>query len=178
MKQEDENKKADYAIWAVFVFTMVVLLWGTTACKKIQYIQGETIYKEVKVIEHDTTLVTEADTASINALMHCDSAYNVVLDELNAENGARIRAEAKLKTREVGQMKFTILEVECKEDSLEQVVHLKDSIIKEITERNIIELEKAKKENTQFAKFCIRYFWTTASIMVLLIALFVYRKLR
>lgn len=32
--------------------------------------------------------------------------------------------------------------------------------------------------NSRLAEFCIRYFWITASIFALLIALFVYRKLR
>lgn len=176
---ENENKRAENAIKLLAVLAVLCLLWGATACKKIQYVQGETIYKEVKVIEHDTTLVTKADTATINALLHCDSAFNVVLDELAAENGARLTAEAKLKrTTDSNGVKHTEITFECKEDSLEQVVHLKDSIIHEITERNIIELDKARKENTKFAKFCIRYFWTTAVALALLIAFFVYRKLR
>lgn len=176
---KDENKKAENAIKLLALLAVLFLMWGATACKKIQYIQGETVYKEVKVVVRDTSVVTQADTATINALLHCDSAYNVVLDELATENGARLMAEAKLKrTTDSNGVKHTEITFECKEDSLIQVIHLKDSIIQEITERNIIEKERVpKKENSPFARFCIIWFFVTVIWTVILIANKIYKFL-
>lgn len=130
-----------------------------------QYVAGETIYKEVRVIDHDTIITTEADSASVRALLHCDSAYNVVVDELAVANGARIKAEAKLAQKPSKQAELSI---DCKEDSLRNEIAWRDSTILSMTERTII-VEK-ERERSRYDKFTARGFWVLLSIFALALA--------
>lgn len=151
---------------AILTYLLIAIL--CTGCRP-QYVAGETIYKEVRVIDHDTVITTEADSASVRALLHCDSAYNVVVDELAVANGARIKAEAQLARKPTKQAEITF---DCKEDSLRNEIAWRDSTIVSMTERTIV-VEK-ERERSRYDKFTARGFWILLAINILVIAIRTY----
>lgn len=124
-------------IGLAFLMAMVILILVLTfaGCKCPEYVAGTETEKEVIVNVHDTTIITEPDSASIAALLHCDSAYNVVVEELSTLNGKRLQMALNAQKQGNGDV---VLHVDCKEDSLMQVIHWQDSIIKSHTTQNII----------------------------------------
>lgn len=165
MKHINETKFVALLIAAILT---IILLSIVTSCRP-QYVAGETIYKEVRVVDHDTIITTEADSASIRALLHCDSAYNVVIDELSVANGARIKAEAQLARKPAKQAELTF---DCKEDSLRNEIAWRDSTIVSMTERTIV-VEK-ERERTRYDKFTARGFWLLLALNILVIAIRAY----
>lgn len=88
--------------------------------------------REVLVRERDTVIRTEPDSAMLRAIIECDSNYNAVLRRLETRQGERIQVEAKQHTAPLSPTTRThplTLEVHCREDSLLQEIHLRDSII-------------------------------------------------
>lgn len=131
--------KAHHAIVFVIaaLFFMVLCLNG---CKCPEYITGENTERIVEVHHRDTTIITQADSASIVALFRCDSAYNVVVEELYTIQGERIATSAK--TSKKGNALQVV--VDCKEDSLMHEIHLRDSVIKCTTSQTIVKEVEVK----------------------------------
>jgi len=154
----------------IAIILSVILMFVCTGCKT-QYIQGETITKEVRIVERDTTIVTEADSAAINALLYCDSAYNVVLGDLEMSEGERINLEWRLGLMEKNGRSMAALNIGAKEDATENNVKLHDKETNQVIERNIIEYR-----NSSFARFCIGYFWCSLAAIVLAIGAWAFRK--
>ena len=154
-KYWDTAKKNRLAteIFAAFVvgFALLLLVGGLVGCKT-QYVEGVTSERIVEVHHHDTTIVTEADSASAMALLECDSAYNVVLRELTIEKGKRIVPSVKTE-RFAGDInvgsKMQLL-FDCKEDSLENIIAWQDSVISTKTTQTIVKVEKQK----DFVYYC------------------------
>lgn len=122
----------------------------------------ETIEKEkiVEVYTRDTIIVTNADSASIHALLKCDSAYNVVVGELTTMQGERIKASSNVQK----QGKDLLLSLDCKEDSLVSEVQLRDSVIRELEKNTkVIQVEVIPK----FYKNCTWGFWILVVLIVL-----------
>ncbi len=129
------------ALTALAVVSMFLLLGG---CKS-QYVAGVETERIVEVHHHDTTIVTESDSASAIALLECDSAYNVVLRELSIEQGKRIVPSVKTFAHLINETSKTMqINFDCKEDSLEHIIAWQDSIIRNTTTQTIVKVEKQK----------------------------------
>jgi phosphotransferase system HPr-like phosphotransfer protein len=106
----------------ILFILVAALIVGCKTCEPIvQTVEKERI---VEVRTHDTTIVTEADSASVIALLECDSAYNVVLRELTIEQGKRIVQSVKTE-RVAGDINVgskMLLDFDCKEDSLLNII--------------------------------------------------------
>ena len=145
-----EDTKCDLAILAL-VAICITLLFIMSACRTTE---GVTTTREVRVIERDTCIVTRADSATATALLHCDSAYNVVVDALTIAEGKNIGLEARLS--QIGTNIHPRAKMAVK--ALKTI----DTIYVPI--RNTYESESTAKteivyRNTGFAKFCITLFW-------------------
>ena len=96
MTQEEYKKAVRRSAWFSYLVlaAMVAATLFCHGCKCQPVI--ETIEKEriVEVHTRDTAIVTQADSASLRALLRCDSAYNVVLYDLVCLQGERIDATA------------------------------------------------------------------------------------
>lgn len=134
------------------------LFFGCKTCQPIM----QTIEKEkiVEVHTRDTAIITKADSASIHALLKCDSAYNVVVGELTTMQGERIKTSSNVQK----QGKDILLSLDCKEDSLVNEVQLRDSIIRELEKNTkVIQVEIIPK----FYKNCTCGFWILVVLIVL-----------
>lgn len=143
--------------------TCIVLLLCACfgGCRCPECVTTTEVEKVVKVVERDTTIVTKADSASVSALLKCDSAYNVVLFELVSIQGERIKAQANTKK----QGKDLALTLNCKEDSLLTEIQLRDSIIATTTTNTKIIREKYVPG---YYKFVSWGFWILLAILILL----------
>ncbi len=138
-------------IVAVVLTVLCCIFFG--GCKS-QYIAGQETERIVEVHHHDTTIITEADSASAMALLECDSAYNVVLRELTIEQGRRIVPSVTTKNTTKNTTKGTTnglqIDFDCKEDSLLNIIAWQDSIIRNNTTKTIVKVEKQK----DFVYYC------------------------
>ena len=166
--------KAQNIIQAIVAAICVAMLvWMLQACRTPQPIV-QTEVKEVLVERTITdTIVTIApDSASIKALLECDSAGNVLIKELEEVQGKNVSLALALKN---AKGKPATLSVDCKQDSLEKVIALKDETIKELSNNKQTETIEVKyiPEAVKWlawigAAFCVLY--------LVKIALWVYRK--
>lgn len=132
-----------------------------SGCKTCQPIV-ETIEKEkiVEVRTRDTAIVTKADSASIHALLHCDSAYNVVVDELSVLQGWYINANAHTHQTSEG----LVIDMDCKTDSLINEIQMRDSIIHEMENHTSVQQVEVVKP---FYRGCTIALWVLVALMVI-----------
>ena len=157
-------------IIVVVLTTMALIVFG---CRTPQLIV-QTEVKEVLVERTITdTIVTIApDSASIKALLECDSAGNVLIKELEEVQGKNVSLALALKNL---KGKPATLSVDCKQDSLEKVIALKDETIKELSNNKQTETIEVK----YIPAFVKVFAWIGggACLLVLIaIVLWVYRK--
>lgn len=160
MKLSEDNK-CDLAI-LVLVAICITLLFLMSACRTTE---GVTTTREVRIVERDTAYITKADSATATALLHCDSAYNVVVDALTIAEGKNIGLEARLS--QIGTNIHPRAEMAVKATKTTDTIY--------IPIRNTYESESTEKtevvyRNTGFAKFCIGLFWTAIAAAVVYIA--------
>ena len=161
-----EDTKCDIAI-LVLVAICITLLFIMSACRATE---GVTTTREVRIVERDTCIVMKADSATATALIHCDSAYNVVVDALTIAEGKNIGLEARLS--QIGTNIHPRAEMAVK------ALKSTDTIYVPI--RNTYESESTAKtevvyRNTGFAKFCITLFWLQIATAVVYIAIRIIR---
>jgi hypothetical protein len=149
-----------------------MLVWMLQACRTPQPIV-QTDVKEV-VIEREVrdTIVTIAhDSASIKALLECDSAGNVLIKELQEAQGKNVALQAQLKKTNKG----TAFVIDCKQDSLERVIALQNEKISELNNNKQTETIEVKYI-PPFVKWLA---WIGAFFVVALlvrVALWLYKK--
>ena len=151
----------------------LLFAWMVTSCKTPQPIV-QTEVKEILVERTITdTIVTIApDSASIKALLECDSAGNVLIKELEEVQGKNVSLALALKNAK-GKPTTTIA-IDCKQDSLEKVIALKDETIKELSNNKQVETIEVK-----YIPEVVKWFaWIGAAFLVIYlvkIALWVYK---
>ena len=157
-------------IGIVIVIAIAICLFG---CKTPQPIV-QTEVKEVLIEREvrDTIVTIEPDSASIKALLECDSAGNVLIRELQEIQGKNVSLALALKN---AKGKPATLSVDCKQDSLEQVIAMRDETIKELSNNKQVETIEVK-----YIPEIVKWFaWTGAAAILyvlLRLAFWVYRK--
>jgi hypothetical protein len=119
----------------------LLFAWIVTSCKTPQPIV-QTEVKEV-VVEREVrdTIVTIApDSASIKALLECDSAGNVLIKELQEAQGKNVALQAQLQNTNKG----TAIVIDCKQDSIERVIALQNEKISELNNNKQTETIEVK----------------------------------
>lgn len=119
--------------FSLFVFSSLLCLtschlWRTPA-------EREVTQKEVVETVRDTLVVIEPDSALIRAYLECQSG-RVALTRLISVPGVRIVPHVTL-TDVLSDTGYrgALLDVQCHEDSLRQVIALRDRTIREMTDR-------------------------------------------
>ena len=158
----------------VAAICVAMLVWMLQSCKTPQPIV-QTEVKEVVVEREvrDTIVTILPDSASIKALLECDSAGNVLIKELQEVQGKNVSLALALKNSQKG--KPATLAIDCKQDSLEKVIALKDETIKELTNNKQVETIEVKYI-PDFVKWLAWIGGAAILYVVLRIALWVYKK--
>ena len=129
--------------WIVWLECALINLYAfllMSSCRTCEPII-ETVETEriVNVHTRDTVITDRPDSASMRALLYCDSAYNVVLDELVTMQGDRIKTKLEMERLHYGGL---LLNMNCKEDSLRHEIQLRDSTITELQKQTVVVREK------------------------------------
>lgn len=165
-------KKNDI-IQVIGIVIAVVLCLAMFGCRTHQpIVQTETKEVLVERVVTDTIVTIQPDSASIKALLECDSAGNVLIKELEEVQGKNVSLALALKN---AKGKPATLSVDCKQDSLEKVIALKDETIKELSNNKQVETIEVK----YIPAFVEVFAWIGGgAILLVLIAivLWVYRK--
>ena len=156
MKQSEENK-ADIAILAL-VAICITLLFFMSACRTTE---GVTTTREVRIVERDTCIIARSDSATATALLHCDSAYNVVMDALNVAEAKNIGLEARLSPINTNTLHRAEIGVKATKTTDTIYVPIRDTYKSESVAKTEIVYR-----NTKFAKFCIGFFWFVLSAII------------
>lgn len=157
-----------FIVMALIAASLLFLLFCAVGCKCPECVTATETEKLIKVVERDTTIITKADSASIKAVLRCDSAYNVVLDELETLQGERIKGNVS--TQKHG--KDLSLLMNCKEDSLSLEIQLRDSII-ETLQKNTTTIRE--KYVPAYYKNVSTGFWILLVILLGIVAFKVYK---
>ena len=156
MKHSEENK-ADLAILAL-VAICITLLFFMSACRTTE---GVTTTSEVRIVERDTCIITRADSATATALLHCDSAYNIIVDALTIAEGKNIGLEARL--YQINTTNRQRAEMAVKATKTTDTIYVP---IRETYESESVASTEIVYRNTKFAKFCIGFFWFVLSAII------------
>ncbi len=148
----------------VFVVVSLVVgcLVGGCSRKAIptKEIVTETVYKDRVV-----NVVNPADSGRLVALLRCDSANNVIMDELSVALTDRMRADVSLDS--VGRL---LANIRTKVDTIRVLVT--DTIIKQADKR--IEVVEVERKLNGWQRFCL--WFTPASIGAVCIYLYYNRR--
>ena len=175
------NNNESNNIWQLVVTFCIVaaiiigamLLSGCKTC--VPVVEYRDSIRIVEVRTRDTAIVTEADSAQLRLLLRCDSANNVLIDEVTTANGERLSLQLQLQRLLNGQSQ---LNIDCREDSLMRIIQLQDSIIRTSTHEKIVQQVEVVPDyykNTSIG------FWILLAVFVLLIGwkiYKIYRKIR
>ena len=164
--QLSEDTKCDIAILTL-VAICITLLFIMSACMTTE---GVTTTREVRIVERDTCIITRADSATATALLHCDSAYNVVVDALTIAEGKNIGLEARLS--QIGTNIHTRAEMAVKAVKTTDTIYVP---IRETYEAESTAKTEVVYRNTGFAKFCITLFWLQIAAAVGYVAIRIIR---
>lgn len=122
-------------IIGIIGIALIAAMFILSGCKS-QYMPGTDTETSINVRDREVPVYTPSDSASILALLECDSLNRVVMRELEIERGKRIVPTLKpvyipAATQGVsnGVSNQLLLEFDCKEDSLQHIIHVQDSII-------------------------------------------------
>ena len=132
-------------------FTAIIVLFATllTACRTPQAAERETIYRTDTVVNtHIVTVATPPDSASIEALLRCDSAGNVLIDRLAIEQRRNMQLEIEIdeNNRLLAKFKKEI-------DSLK--VPVKSVTVTNTEKTNEKEIIEVERERTIWESFLI-----------------------
>ena len=151
---------------------VAVVIGALASCSTPQPIV-QTEVKEVIVEREvrDTIVTIQPDSASIKALLECDSAGNVLIKELEEAQGKNVALQAQLKNTNKGAS----IVIDCKQDSLERVIALQNEKIQELNNNKQTETIEVKYI-PNFVKWIA---WVGAGailLVVLWVVLKVYRR--
>ena len=159
----------------------LLILWlclHLVGCKTIQ--QQTAVHNRdsvrVEVRLRDTTIITEPDSATLQALFECDSTNHVVLSQLIALQGERIKTDIQTKQKPGGGIS---LEVKCHEDSLENIIHMQDSIISSWSSHSevVTQTISVPRPRTGYDRFCSWFFWIVVVLLLLLAGFWICDKI-
>ena len=149
----------------VLIFSLI--LFVLASCKPLESSTKSTHDKETRIERYDSIVGVAGDSAMAALLLRCDSLGNVYVDELMTVQGKRIRMELELRNKQrqldsLGNLKPTeqrknqplLIKMDCKEDSLQVLVHA--------LQQRITEYEKNDTTRTEYVKYVPDYYKNTS----------------
>lgn len=161
MKEEKPNNKLEWWEWLLLSVSTLSLIVMLSSCKTIEYVPVEKeIVKTITITERDTLIKVEEDQASLQALLSCDSLNQVLIEQINTKNSYRTSIDISVNENN-GK---TQLIVDCKSDSLELEIKLRDKLIEDIQNSNEVVVIPASLNSYQ--KTMIRLAWSFIGIIL------------
>jgi len=147
----------------LYIFAIVLLMFPVSSCRTQQPVVAENTREVVRETHTTDTLITIVpDTASLLLSLRCDSARNILIEQLTQEQGKRLTLEMRLRNRHG----HATLNVDCKADSLQTLVNkLREQIITGETTHGT----QVQKVVPTFYRNCTRGFFVLLAGIVLYI---------
>ena len=136
----------------------------------------ETIRTEREIIR-DTTVLIQPDSAQVRALLECDSLNRVIVRELQTAQGARITptvthtyagANNSDGTNTRADAGALLLRVDCKEDSLQYELQVRDKVIEQLKSEK---REIAVPYVPDYYRNTSNGFWVVLALLILVIGI-------
>lgn len=153
---------------AIIGLLAVIFIFRGCSSQKV-IAETSDVQRTEREIIRDTIVKTEADSATIQALMECDSTNSVILRQLETQNGERIKPSAKITPKEDGTL---MIQFDCKEDSLEHEIQVRDKIIEEM--RNNVKVVE-KEVVPRYYKNTSTGFWLLLVILIAAVGKYIYK---
>lgn len=123
----------------------------------------------------DTVVRFAPDSASVAALLECDSLNRVVMRRLEQREGGRIKPEAVFHQPVMADTDkgggLAVLTVVCREDSLEAVIQVKEREIQELREQENTITAEVEKPLSHWQSFVLVLgYIALATIAIIIIA--------
>lgn len=131
-----------------FIALIATLL---TSCRTVQEAERETVFRTDTVVStHIVTVTTPPDSASIEALLRCDSAGNVLIDALAIEQSKNARLQF-----EIDKLNRLVAKFKTQPDTAN--IHVTDTTITttETTKEKEIEIVEVERKRTIWESFFI-----------------------
>ena len=127
-----------------WIFLVLIFLVGCKTPKPVVQTEVKEVVVEREV--RDTIVTIAPDSASIKALLECDSAGNVLIKELQEEQGKNVALEMALKNKQnnKGESVGATLEIDCKADSLQMIIDVQNEYIHELNDIISTQVEEIK----------------------------------
>lgn len=145
----------------------IFLILFFASCRSVAPAVQESTREVVReVVRTDTIITIAPDTATLAALLRCDSAGNVLIAQLTEAQGKRLALELQLHATAGGQ---TALRIDCKADSLQRLLNAlrTETTIRDNTHTTQTLVQKVVPT---FYRNCTRGFWLLLSAIVLYLA--------
>ena len=131
----------------LWLAAMLLLMVGCKTQQTPVITNTDITERTVQDVLRDTIIKEKPDSATITALFKCDSLNNVLLDEINTMQGDRIKPSINITKNDDGSVN---VDFNCKEDSLQLEIQIRDKIIKELrTQKEQVPIY-IEKEQSQF----------------------------
>lgn len=173
--------KQRFIYMTVVAGVLIALAAIMSACRTPKTTASNDHSRDVTTESTDSIVGVAGDSAMAALLLRCDSLGNVYVDELMTEQGKRIRLELELRNKQrqldsLGNLKPTeqrknqplLIKMDCKEDSLQVLVHA--------LRQRIAEYEKNDTTRTEYVKYvpdyyknCTRGFWVLLIFAILVV---------
>lgn len=150
----------------------IVLSSLLSSCKTQQPIVQQVTKEVTKEVYITDTLVTfRPDTATLLALLQCDSMGHILITQLTQQQGAHTAINAHLLHSDNG----TALTIDCKQDSLQQLVtKLRERITN--TDTNHQTETRTIEVIPNYYRNCTRGFWVLLIIALAATAILIWRN--
>lgn len=159
--KEKPNNKLEWWEWLLLAVSTLSLIVMLSSCKTIEYVPVEKeIVKTITITERDTLIKVEEDQASLQALLSCDSLNQVLIEQINTKNSYRTSIDISVNENN-GK---TQLIVDCKSDSLEFEIKLRDKLIEDI--QNSKEVVVIPASLNSYQKTMIMLGWSFIGIIL------------
>lgn len=156
------NPISEYMLAIVFLGMLILAMIGCKCnCIPSEVHTTDSVFVEVRT--RDTVITTTADSASLVALVRCDSANRVMIEQLSVLQGERIKANSSAQHTNDGGL---LLSFDCKEDSLQHIIHMQDSIINRLKAKIITQQVEVPKDESQFLRNSGIALWVLIALAV------------
>lgn len=167
--------------WDLLIVLVVLCCLCLSGCKPLERSTKNDHSRDVTTESTDSIVGFAGDSANAALLIRCDSLGNAYLAELHTEQGKRIRLDIELRNAlrqldSLGNLKPQVIyrnqplyiKMDCKEDSLQALVHALRERITEY-EKNDTATVMQVKYVPDYYKNTSRGFWVLLIILVLIV---------
>lgn len=152
---------------------MLLSVLCLASCKPTQTILPTTLETSTTTRLRDTVITIAPDSATVRALLDCDSTNQVILRQLETRNGTRIAATGTLLSPSFeGGVMGGLLSIVCHEDSLSRELQLRDSIITTLQTQTLV-----RDMVPQYYRNINAAFWVLLAFNLLFIAVKILLKI-